>query len=200
MTSANVNIFRVTGPLYGEFTGHQWIPLTKASDAELDVFFDLCLNKQWRRRWFDTQSRSLSRHCNDLYGDVIMSTIASQFTSLAIVSSTVYSDADQRKHQSSASLAFARGLHRGPVNSPHKWPVTRKMLPFDDVIMSMKSDTLSCVRLCLNSSHKSNMGSSNARIRLLIKILSAEYLSGVSRLPYWSINRWLLDPTLPLFR
>ena len=38
----------------------------------------------------------------------------------------VYSDADQRKHQSSASLAFVRGIHRGAVNSPHKWPVTRK--------------------------------------------------------------------------
>ena len=42
----------------------------------------------------------------------------------------------QRKHQSSASLAFVRGIHRVPVNSPHKWPVTRKMFPFDDVIMS----------------------------------------------------------------
>ena len=41
-----------------------------------------------------------------------------------------------RKHQSSASLAFVRGIHRGPVNSPHKWPVTRKMFPFDDVIMN----------------------------------------------------------------
>ena len=53
--------------------------------------------------------------------------------------STVYSDADQRKHQSSASLAFVRGIHRGPVNSPHKWPVTRKMFPFDDVIMKPMS-------------------------------------------------------------
>ena len=49
---------------------------------------------------------------------------ASQFTSLAIVHSTVYSDADQGKHQSSASLAFANGIHRGPVNSPHKLRVT----------------------------------------------------------------------------
>ena len=39
------------------------------------------------------------------------------------------------KHQSSASPAFVRGIHRSPVNSPHKWPVTRKMRPFDDVIM-----------------------------------------------------------------
>ena len=69
------------------------------------------------------------------YNDVIMSTIASQITSLAIVYSTIYSGADQRKHQSSASLAFVWGIHRRPVNSLHKWPVTRKMFPFDDVIM-----------------------------------------------------------------
>ena len=64
-----------------------------------------------------------------------MGAIASQITSLTIVYSIVYSDADQRKHQSSASLAFVRGIHRGPVNSPHKWPVTRQMFPFDDIIM-----------------------------------------------------------------
>ena len=64
-----------------------------------------------------------------------MGVMASQITSLTIVYSTVYSGADQRKHQSSASLAFVRGIHRGPVNSSHKWPVTRKMFPFDDVIM-----------------------------------------------------------------
>ena len=50
------------------------------------------------------------------YSDVIMGMIASQITSLTIVYSTIYSDADQRKHQSSASLAFVRGIHRGPVN------------------------------------------------------------------------------------
>ena len=75
---------------------------------------------------------------NAHYNDVIMGAIASQITSLTIVFSTVYSDADQRKYQSSASLAFVRGMHRGPVNSPHKWPVTRKMLSFDDVIMEEK--------------------------------------------------------------
>ena len=67
-----------------------------------------------------------------------MGTIASLITSLTIVYSTVYSDADQRKHQSSASLAFVWGIHRGPVNSPHKWWVTRKMFPFDDVTMCPK--------------------------------------------------------------
>ena len=76
--------------------------------------------------------RSLSTHH---YCDVIMGTVASQITSLMIVYTTVYSDADQSKHQSSASLAFVWGIHRGPVNSPHKWPVTRKMFSFDDVIM-----------------------------------------------------------------
>ena len=69
------------------------------------------------------------------YDDVIMTRMASQITSLAIVYSTVYSGADQSKHQSSASLAFVWEIHRGPVNFPHKWPVTRKMFPFDDVIM-----------------------------------------------------------------
>ena len=64
-----------------------------------------------------------------------MTTMASQITSLTIVYSTVYSGADQRKHKSSVSLGFVRGIHRGPVNFPHKWPVTRKMFPFDDVIM-----------------------------------------------------------------
>ena len=53
------------------------------------------------------------------YGDVIMGAIASQITSLTIAYSTVYSEADQRKHQSSASLAFVCGIHRGLVNSPH---------------------------------------------------------------------------------
>ena len=70
-------------------------------------------------------------------GDVIMGAIASQITSITIVYSAVYSDADERKHQRSASLAFVWGIHRGPVNSPHKWPVTRKIFPFDDVIMSV---------------------------------------------------------------
>ena len=64
-----------------------------------------------------------------------MGAMASQITRLAIVYSTVYSGANQRKHQGSASLAFVRGIHRWPVNSLHKWPVARKMFPSDDVII-----------------------------------------------------------------
>ena len=74
------------------------------------------------------------------YGDIIMSAMASQITGVSMICSTVCSGADQRMHQSSASLAFERGIHRWPVNSPHKRPVTRKMFPFDDVIM----DTAVC--------------------------------------------------------
>ena len=132
-------------------------PVTRS----FDVFFDLCLNKRLSKQswgwWFETPSRPLWRHNNVCthgyttrrlrlwlfneqrflhYDDVIMMAIASQITSLTIVYSAVYSGPHQRKHQSSASLAFVQGIHRGPVNSPHKWPVTRKMFPFDDVIMS----------------------------------------------------------------
>ena len=69
------------------------------------------------------------------YNDVIMGAMASQTGSLMIIYSNVDSSADQTKHQSSASLASVRRIHRWPVNYPHKGPVTRKMFPFDDVIM-----------------------------------------------------------------
>ena len=67
-----------------------------------------------------------------------MSAMASQITSLTTLYSTVYSGADQRKHQSSAPLAFVRGIHWWPVNSLHKVPVTRKMILFDDDMVSLK--------------------------------------------------------------
>ena len=73
--------------------------------------------------------------CVKHYDDVTMIMLASQITSLTVVYSIVYSGVNQRKHQSSASLAFVWEIHRGPVNFPHKGPVTRKMFPFDDVIM-----------------------------------------------------------------
>ena len=73
------------------------------------------------------------------HSDVIMGAMASQITNFTIAYSTVYSGADQRKYQSSASLAFVRGIHRWPVNSPHKWPVMRKMFPLNNVIIFFTS-------------------------------------------------------------
>ena len=82
-----------------------------------------------------------------------MSAMAYLITSLTSVYSTVYSCAEQRKHQSSASLAFVWGIHRWPVNSPHKGPVTRKMFTFDDVMMKC-SDLLSFQpRLFISHTH-----------------------------------------------
>ena len=104
--------------------------------------------------WIRTTASVVMHH----YDDVIMSTIASQITSFTIVYSTIYSGVDQSKHQSSASLAFVWGIHRGPVNSPHKWPVTRKMFPFDDVIMCthqwIVSSSVKTMAWCL---HGTNM-------------------------------------------
>ena len=63
--------------------------------------------------------------------------MASQISGVSIVYSAVCWGAAQRKHQSSASLAIVRGIHRWSVNSPHRGPVTRKMFPLKDVIMPL---------------------------------------------------------------
>ena len=76
------------------------------------------------------------------YSDVMLSAMASQITSLTIVYSTVNSGANQRKHQSSASLAFVKGIHQWLVNSPHKWPVTRKMFLVDDDIVHSNCNSI----------------------------------------------------------
>ena len=83
--------------------------------------------------------------------------MASQITSITIVYSSVYSGADQRKHQRSASLAFVRGIHRWPVNSPHKWPVTRKIFPFDDVIMRQVYYSSCCLVMSSCIGHRSEV-------------------------------------------
>ena len=87
--------------------------------AELSIFGSTCSS---------SKGLKCCTPCRTHYGDVIMGAIASQITNLRIAYSTVHSEADQRKHQSSASLAFVRGINRWPVNSPHKWPITRKCL------------------------------------------------------------------------
>ena len=85
------------------------------------------------------------------YNDVIMGTMVSQITGVSIVCSVVCSGSDQRKHQSSASMAFVRGFHRGPVDPSHKGSVTLKMFPFYDVIMlfhTPSSSTAVYVTVC----------------------------------------------------
>ena len=162
MTSSNGNIFRVTGPLCREFTGHRGIPLTKANGAELWCFSLICV---WINDWVNNRDagdlRPLWSHCNDLQScdngigydkptasevtltDMVNITVTSSWVrwrlkspASPIVWSTLGSVEDQRKHQSSASLAFVRGIYRWPVNAPHKRLVTQK---FDDVIMKTTS-------------------------------------------------------------
>ena len=77
-------------------------------------------------------SKFISMH----YNDVVMTMMASQITSLTVVYSTVYSDAE-RKTSKLRVTGLCVGNSPGPVNSPHKWPITRKMFPFDDVIMGL---------------------------------------------------------------
>ena len=106
---------------------------------------------QWAQKdgtkWYSLILISINLFRTMHYDDVTMGTIASQITNLTIVYSTLYSGADQSKHQRPASLAFVWGIHRGPVNSPHKWPVTRKMFPSGDVIMA---DWLQGHHICFN--------------------------------------------------
>ena len=74
-----------------------------------------------------------------------MTTMASQITSLTVVYSIVYSGADQRKHQSSASLAFVRGIHRSTGEFPVQRASNAENVSIDDVIM--------CITFCKYHSH-----------------------------------------------
>ena len=85
-----------------------------------------------------------------------MGAITTQITSLTVVYSTVYSDAAQGKHQSSASLAFVWGIQRWPVNSPHKGPVTQKMVPFADENENNNKTVMAAVMITTISWCKNN--------------------------------------------
>ena len=111
------------------------------------------------------------------YGDAIMDTMASQITSLTIVYSTVYSGADQRRHQSSASLAFMRGIHRGPVNSPHKWPVTRKTFRWRHHVVPTRFEMHIVLVLCGLSMHVSVRTKWSPICRQYFKMHFVEWLS-----------------------
>ena len=139
--SKKTSKLRITGlcagnsPVTGEFAAHRASNVKNVSIwwchhilNAVRCTASLCF---WFNSGFLDGKQNLALH----YGDVIMSTMASQITSLTIVYSTVYSGADQRKYQSSMSLTFVRGIHLSPVNSPHTGPAMRKMFPFDDITM-----------------------------------------------------------------
>ena len=140
--SKKTSMFRVTGLCAGNSPVTGVFPAQRASNAEnVSIWWRHHASEATTKKssWIIRMNSIPTDYIATHYDDVIMMAIASQITSLTIVYSNVYSGAHQRKHQSSASLAFVRGIHRGPVNSPHKWPVTRKMFPFDDVIMTKQT-------------------------------------------------------------
>ena len=161
MTSSNGNISRVTGPLCGEFTGTGEFPAQRPVTRSFDVFFgpNNRLSKQPWGWWFETPSWSLWRQCNVPWKNWLSPAPTSQHYPIFTIChwplrwrhneldgvsdhqphdcllNRLFERRSKKKHQSSASPAFVRGIHRGPMNSPHKWPVACKMFPFDDVIM-----------------------------------------------------------------
>ena len=157
-------------PVPGEFPTQ--MPVTRC----IDVYFDMRPNKRLSKQswgwWIETPSRPLWRHRNVLFCYVNMDHPHSSVLllwrwgnrksttlrwlhnehdgvsnhCLGIVCSVACSGTDQRKYQRSASLAFVWGIHRWPVNSPDKWPVTRKMFPSDDAVMSYYTVAYWCYR------------------------------------------------------
>ena len=131
------------GAQIAKFMGPTWGPPGSCRPQMGPMLAPWILLSGWFRRidiwrcWCSLISLVWSSPKCGHYINVIMGGMESQITSLTSVYSTVYSDAYQRKHQSSPSLPFVRGIHRSPVNSPHKWPVTWKMYPVDDVIMDV---------------------------------------------------------------
>ena len=99
----------------------------------------------------------LSKSCcydvhREHYSNDIMGAMASQIIKFTVVYTTIYSGADQRKHQSSASLAFMWRIHRWPMSSPHKGPVIQK------IIMKYDNDIIAClIKLNTNQLDQSMM-------------------------------------------
>ena len=147
----------VIGPFWWKFASERWIPFT---------------NGQWCRKQFHVLISSHNTSISNLavimvhdshYSDFIIRTMASQITGVLIVYKTFCSGTDQRKHQSSTSLAFIRRIHRWPMNSPHNGPVTRKMSPCDGVIRGggrTNKPNNSLVSTCLSSCKKEHKLSS----------------------------------------
>ena len=137
MTSWNGIIFRVTDPLCGEFTGHRWIPHTKASDTELWCFvfyrhLNKRLSKQSRGWWFETPSCSLWLHCIQ-YFDIDENRRNSRTMKFGLViltrgGVTHQMNTQRWRHQMdafSALLALCAGNSPATGEFPSQRPVTR---------------------------------------------------------------------------
>ena len=122
--------FSALGGTGGKWMNREWDQFLLYWIYMKDVLFIIYVHQDMR--WYLFENK-LFFHCSIQWRHNESDGVS--ITSLTIIYSTVYSGAHQRKHQSSASLAFVRGIHRWPVNSPHKGPVPRKMFPFDDGIM-----------------------------------------------------------------
>ena len=131
-----------------------------------------------------------------------MGAMASQIISLTSVNSTVYSCEDQRKHRSPASLAFVRGIHQWPVNSPHIWPVTRKMFLSDDVTMCPSLPVCLSVSLSVRLSH-THAHTHTQAIHTLTTMLCNQQISGgtptlvpMHDVEYVNVMWWLITRLL----
>ena len=125
---------KIVAIIYHASDGDTLIDVAHMNWRRIEAWIQFCLTQEAGTKWPPFFRLQITIHNNG----VIMGARASQITNLATVYSTVYWGADQRKHQGSTSLAFVWGIHRWPVNSPHKGPVTRKMFSFDDVIMKSR--------------------------------------------------------------
>ena len=134
-------------PVTGEFLSQR--PATRSFYVFFDPRLNKLLSKQSRRRWFETPPHPLLRHCNVWAAVKFTLHLDSKpYMRLPFRYSLQWRHnehggfSSHEPHQCLLSrlfrrrlLAFVRGIHWGPLNSPHKWPVTRKMFPLDDVII-----------------------------------------------------------------
>ena len=149
------------------------------------VFLNVSMLRYPNLSCWSTSSWPITWWLHNHYNDIIMSEMPSQIISVSIVCSTIFAGADQRKHQSSAApLAFVRGIHWWPVNSPHKRPVTRKIFPFDGIIMIKE------VYLTLNVYIESNH-SKTSKHKLCLKLLGCTVCC--------CFHKWFLAATKQLY-
>ena len=123
--------FRVTGPLWGESTGHRGIPLTKASDTERLCFFDQHLNKglskQSRYRWLETPSCSLWRHCHEWCPKTTNVYMRYQGSNIKLMEGTRYVLSLKGKY----SMRYYVLTHWGPRRHFQIYFLYRKCMKFD---------------------------------------------------------------------